>query len=249
MFFITIGFIIGIIWGLYYKGIALFLSFFLIAIIFSIIIFNFSIKIKEKIYEKIQEKESKKQKVFIKYIALFFLFILIGFFYVQFINNTKDNIKDKLYSFENLDSVQVYGTITSSIKEGEFKNSFEISVEKIVVKEKRQVKISSFLGKKAILKVMMKKEKVNFFPGDYIRIYGKYDKTSSFNNFKVFNYEEYLENKDIYGVIDAKNIEVINIKKDIVNTARFKIIEYIKNKISRAFKENSRNINWYFNRR
>lgn len=232
IFTITIGYIIGILIGLYLSSIAHFLILIIFFILFSLYIF-----LKEKI---------KKYKILI---FAFICFVLLGFFNIDLREKVKTNIKNEIYPLENINKIETLGEIISLEKESEYKKSFEISLNKIVYKEKNIERTINCKNKKIIIKVMVEKDKYkyNFFPGNYIKIEGKYSRSSSYNNFNIFNYEKYLERKDIFGTVEAEKIYLLKENVNLINNFRFKIIEYIENKVNREFEENSRHLNWNFN--
>ena len=187
-----------------------------------------------------KKNKSRLTKIY-KIITVFLISIIVSNIYIYIITLNKEKIEDKVYSIvaQNTNNVNVYGIVSSNIKESDYKYSFEIEIDYIVLNNN---KIISFKNKNVkIISYINKNETINIFPGDYIRVIGKIDNISSYNNFKIFNYEEYLKRKNIYGSIDIeKSIDIILIKNkyDKFKYYRYKIIEFVIKRVTKNIDTN-----------
>ena len=112
----TIGGILGIIVGLYFKGIALFVMFFILFIIFMISLFTKLIK--------------KKRKVF----AIFFISFILFYSHIYLKENNYANINQKYAQKE----VEVQAIVIKDRIEKEYKDVYYIQVIKVGSQEKKQ---------------------------------------------------------------------------------------------------------------
>ena len=174
------GYIIGIIYGLYFKiSIAFVIA--LISLIYIVLISNKKSKIAR--YLKIMLKSSV--------IYIFFISIIISNYYVRYLNN-------KYTKFYNNPPEIIKGNAVI-IKEAEEK---DYSYSYII-----KMKDGLYKNKKFILNTN-KKKLLQY--GDLIKIKGEYIIPSESRNYKGFNYREYLKSKKIYGSIKSSGeIKVI----------------------------------------
>lgn len=143
-------------------------------------------------------------------------------------NNFKEIVE------ENYQNVNIYGEVTSNISTSEYKSYFEVKIDFIKINnndvlsfKNKEVRINSYIDKK---------ENLSIFPGDYIEIKGELDIISSYNNFKLFNYEEYMRRKDIYGSIDIENssdIKILINKYNKFTYYRYKIINLVIERVTK----------------
>lgn len=210
----TIGYIIGILWELYFKSIALFL--FIVAVILFVII-----------YKKRNLKITRYLKVLIplKQIAILISFALFATCYIKIINYRYEN---SYKEFQENESTFVATVITEK-KEYEYRDAYTVKVEYAYNKDIKK-KISTNL----LLKVEKEKNN-NLEIGDKIIIKGEFKRANDRTNFKGYSYNEYLKSKAIYGEIESgySNIKVIkknniNIISIIANKFREKIIKNMK---------------------
>ena len=84
------------------------------------------------------------------------------------------------------------------------------------------------------------KEDIILFPGDIIKINGKFNKAQSKRNYGGFNYRNYLKQKKVYGIVYVDNVSIIENKFDIYNILG-KVKKSINDKINLLYKnqENS----------
>ena len=174
------GYIIGIIYGLYFKiSIAFVIA--LISLIYIVLISNKKSKIAR--YLKVMLKPSA--------IYIFFISIIISNYYVRYLNN-------KYTEFYNNPPEIIKGNAVI-IKEAEEK---DYSYSYII-----KMKDGLYKNKKFILNTN-KKKLLQY--GDLIKIKGEYIIPSESRNYKGFNYREYLKSKKIYGSIKSSGeIKVI----------------------------------------
>ena len=174
------GYIIGIIYGLYFK-ISIAFVIVLICLIYIVFISNKKSKIAR--YLKIMLKSSV--------IYIFFISIIISNYYVRYLNN-------KYTKFYNNPPEIIKGNAVI-IKEAEEK---DYSYSYII-----KMKDGLYKNKKFILNTN-KKKLLQY--GDLIKIKGEYIIPSESRNYKGFNYREYLKSKKIYGSIKSSGeIKVI----------------------------------------
>lgn len=174
------GYIIGIIYGLYFKISIAFVIIFII-LIYIVLISNKKSKIAR--YLKVILKPSV--------IYIFFISIIISNYYLIYLNN-------KYIRFHSKPPEIIKGNAVI-IKEAEEK---EYSYSYIV-----RMKEGLYKNKKFILNTN-KKKLLQY--GDLIKINGEYIIPSESRNFKGFNYREYLKSKKIYGTIkNSGEIKVI----------------------------------------
>ena len=159
-------------------------------------------------------------------IVVFTIMLLLGYVYMSQISINKNKMEKKIITLEEKESIIIYGNVCSNIKKGEYKDSFYINVEKTNVNNKE------FNIKNIKLNIYIKdSDKYDIMQGDYIKVVGKFDTISSYNNFGIFNYKQYLKRKNIYGNIQCSNLTVVKRSKSKVTYIRFKLINYIKKKI------------------
>lgn len=202
LFIATIGFIIGIILGLYCKSIAL--LFFILTISLIILI----ILKKEKILDK--------KKIFFSIILI--ISIIISNLYVSILEENYNTTYKNLSKIK--EDTSVTGIIVSKIQEKEYKYVCTIKLEN---------NIQLILNiKKGNLK--NNKQEMNLKYGDKISFKGEYEKVSIQRNYGGFDYNQYLKTKKIYGIITTKISKIQVLKKK--NTSLIdKIIFDIKTKI------------------
>ena len=195
---ITFGFIIGIIYGLYFKK----------SIAFVLLFIYFIYLILKLLNKKYELKKNKKhtRNIIKNYLKLFFNINIITIFFISsFISNTYIKFLNKRYEKVYLNS---YNTITedaviiSKAQEKEY-------TYKYIVK----IKDGEYKNKKLILYVK-KNDKNMFNYGDRIRFEGIYFKADGARNYRGFNYCDYLKTKRIYGTVKVENIEFIK-EKDL----------------------------------
>ncbi len=203
---ITLGFLIGIILGLY-LNIAPFL--FLILIFVTLII--------KYIPLKSTNNYIRVLNVFVKnnIILLILISSFISSIYLVYCNKKYEEV------YYNFNKTDIIATVVSNKKESQYKDSYEIKLEECE-------------GIKFILRVSKSKNKqINY--ADKIKVKGEYIVPEQSRNYGGFNYREYLKTEGIYGIFEADKVEVLesnnlNIIDIFTNNLKQKIITNI-NKI------------------
>ena len=215
LFIVAIGLIIGILIGLYYKiGIALFF----------ILITYFIIK---RIYSN---KAIRYINVLFnrKVITLLCVVILIGLIYILMSNK-------KYKSYEQLDSnAKVTGIIIDNKIENKYTDQYVINVKSINGYKKN--------GKNKMILRVKKDCKTRIEYGDLVSFEASLEIANSQRNYGGFNYNGYLRQKKIYGILNSENINIL--KKEysnkiniFINKVRLKINDNLERILG---KENSK---------
>lgn len=178
---ITLGFIAGIIWGLYFNIV----SFIFLFAIFIVLIIKI-IKI------KCNNNYTRILKVFIKnnVILIFLTSAFISSLYIMYCNNKYEAVYNNFFDSE------VIATVISNKKETEYKNTYKIKLER-------------YKGISFILRVS-KSKNIYLNYGDKIIVKGEYTLPEESRNYGGFNYKEYLKTQKVYGIFEADNVEVIS---------------------------------------
>ena len=213
IFIIVIGYIIGIIWGLYLR-ISIVPFYFLLLIIYIIIKLPYHKK-KFRIFSI---------KRYFRYIKIIFKLNII---FTIIISSFISNIIIKYYEckYENLykgiENLEVVGIVVSNKVEKKYYNRYKINV----IEEKFK---NTYL-------YINSKEELEY--GDKIDVNGEFIEPSKARNYKGFGYKEYLKTLKIYGTIKAEDIKVLEKNKantimQVSNRALIKIKEAIKSTYS-----------------
>lgn len=210
----TIGYIIGIIWGLYLQISIVPFYIPIIAIIFLIKKFCQK-KSKFKLFSIKRYFRYIKIIITPKVVATIIFFSIISNSIVIFQNKKYENTYSKL---ESMESIRCKGIIASNLKEGSYNNIYEVKIESIN-DNSENIKLYLMIDKK-------KKIKLNY--ADEIEFEGDYQKPDIDRNYGGFNYLEYLKTKQIYGSVEAKKVKVIDTNKQFF---LFSLANNIKKKI------------------
>ena len=184
IFIIVIGYIIGIIWGLYCKISIGSLYFFLVSIY---IIIN-------KSYQRRKFKIFSIKRYF-RYIKLFFkvkviLLIIIS----SIISNIV--IKYQNYQYENkfkeVQELEAQAIVISNVSEKEYYNRYKVKV----------------CNENIRLYINVKKD-VKLEYGDKIEVGGQFIEPKTKRNYRGFDYKEYLKTQKIYGTLKVKNVKIL----------------------------------------
>ena len=213
---IVIGYIIGIIWGLYLKQSIVLLYIFLYLIYF--IIHSQYTKKKFKILS------IKRYFRYIKLIFNFQIFIII--IISSFISNTTIKYIQKDYEkvYSQNKEFHDIAVIVSNKKEGDYSDRY----------------IAKIKNKKYY--VYIDKDKSLEY-GDKIQIIGEYQVPQTSRNYGGFHYQDYLKTLKIYGSIYAEKIEILQKNQgNLFLTIANKISLQIKQNIEETFHEKTRAI-------
>lgn len=208
---ITIGYIMGIIWGLYFR--------------ISIVPFYFIIILTYIIINKRYKKSKLKilsVKRYIRYLKIYFklniiLVIIISSFFSYVIIKIQNNKYNNLYG--GIEDLRVVAVIKSNKIEKEYNNKYKI-------------KIQEGKYKNTYLYATVKKN-IELKYGDKVEIYGIFIEPQITRNYKGFNYKNYLKTMKVYGTIKSEKIKIISEAKrwrvDVVlNNISIQIKEKIK---------------------
>ncbi len=211
----VIGYIIGILWGLYFK--------------FSIVLFNIIITAIYFIFLKYLKNNHKKRfkllsfKRYSRYLKLYInkkvIFIIMIF---SIIGNGILNYQQQKYgnTFQDGENIEITGIIVSSKTEKEYYNLYQIKV---------------LNSKTYNLYIQVNKNNKEFDYGDKVKLQGKYNKPSKSRNYGGYDDSQYLKTLKIAGRIKVSNIKLL--EKQQIN----KILIHINNiklKINKKIEEN-----------
>lgn len=204
----TIGYIIGIIMGLYLK----------ISIVLLYIPLCAIVAIIKLIHNKFELKK-RKFSIFLlsryfRYIKLIFnhkvLIIIILFSVISnLIIILKNDKYEKLY--EGLEDIEVTGVIVEEKEEKTYKNIYKIKV----------LDINNLKKFKNTYLYLSADQKMQIEYGNKIKVEGKYQSPEIARNYGGFNYKEYLKQIEIFGTINATKISILEERS--VNDIEFNI--------------------------
>ena len=231
---ITLGYILGILMGLYCNKSIVPLYIILVFIYFCIhlyrkSIFNAALKKDNTINQKAKKLKLFSVKRYLRYLKLFLkrsvlillmIASIISNFQIQYLNNKYKTI------YQEKD-VQIVATIVCNKKENEYTNTYKIKVESLN-KNRKYEKIYLFLNTN---------KNINLDYGDKIEVIGTYKEPASQRNYKGFDYKEYLKTQKIYGTINSKNVKKIRENNcSIIMMLSNNIFLNIKKNIENLFK-------------
>lgn len=205
-----IGYIIGIIYGLYFVKLSIAL-FFLISIITIILHRNLDKNIKR--YIKILIPKS--------IMVILIISFILGVIYTSILS------KKYIKIYEITGPVEMMG-IVQKIKNEEYSNKYILKVDKINGRYYTNVNIILYT----------KKNQPSLEYGDYIKVLSEYSKPNDSRNYKGFSYKNYLKQNNIYGTAMAiDKIQVIEKEKitcieKAINGIRTKIINEVNSNLS-----------------
>ena len=217
IFIIVIGYIIGIIWGLYFK--TSIVSFYILLLAIYIII---NLPYKKK---KFKLFSIKRYFRYIKLILKFniILTIIISSVISNMIIKYQNNKYENLYKdVQNLESTAV---VVSNKQEKDYYDRYKI-------------KICEGKYKNTNLYLAVDKEKQLEY-GDKILISGEFQEPQSARNYKGFDYKQYLKTLKIYGTIKSESVKVLekNQANPLLQAGNTAFLE-IKNNIEKTYNKN-----------
>ena len=184
---IVIGYIIGIIWGLYFNISIVFL-YINIFLLYYIVTYKFKSKKKLKLFSI--RRYFRYIKLFFK-IKLIFIIIISSFIsnsIVKYLNQKYENL------YSNIKNLQIKGLVISNLEEQEFYYRYKI---KILEGDYKNTNLYLKTPKNIILEY-----------GDKVEVLGEFEEPQTQRNYKGFNYKNYLKTLKIFGTIKAKSIKV-----------------------------------------
>ena len=211
IFIVVIGYIIGIIWGLYLKTSIVPLYIFLITI-YTIINLPYSKK-KFKIFSIKRYFRYLKLIFKINIILVIIISSLISNLIVKYQENKYNNV------FENGQGLEITAVIVSNKQEKEYYDRYKIQCE----------------GKYLYINTDQKTE---LQYGDKVYIKGEFQEPSQARNYKGFDYKQYLKTLKIHGTVKVSTIKVLdkhcaNKLLEFSNSIFFKIKSNIENTYSK----------------
>ena len=220
---ITLGYIIGIIVGLYCK--ISIVSFY--AIIFLI-------------YKSCKKPHIKQFKLFsvkryLKYIKIIInKNTIIIFIVFSILSNTIVIYKNNEFKFiqqeYNNKEIYIHGKIISNVKTTKYKNIYKL---KIYNRNK--------LNRKTVYLSMDRKSKTKIEYGYEVSCYGIYISPEIQRNYKGFNYSQYLKTINIFGTIDVLDVQVNNKSSNILTFLNNVFLD-VNNNIKNNFEKNASSI-------
>ena len=222
IFVATIGYIIGIIVGLYFKNSIVLLYLPLVAIYF----------ILNKIIKHKKEFKLFSFKRYYRYIKIFLSKkVIILIIIISIISNSIVLIKNTFYknvynALSSKESISLTGIVVSNKIEGKYTNKY---IVKTKFKNQR-VKLYIIVDQKAYLQY-----------GEKIEFVGKYIIPEKRRNYKGFDNSAYLKQLGIYGTIKIEKIKHINYEEiNLISSFTNKIRLKIKNNVNKLLdKENA----------
>lgn len=218
VFWLLIAYIIGIIWGLYIKNIALLL------VIVSIIIVAILKLRKLKRYLKIIISK--------KIIVIMIIFFTISYTYISI---CEKSFKDK---YKNIEEITAVATIVGNPKEKEYKTTYKIKVES--VNGNREYK-NTYLQ----LEIKKANDGITYKYGQKLLIAGTFKEADGKRNNSGFDYKEYLKINKMHGIITAKQESIKVLKEKNLNIILININRCnnkIKENANKLFDKNEANL-------
>ena len=194
---VAIGYIIGILWGLYFKfSIALLYIFLATIYVFIRLFFNQKRKFKLLSFRR-----------YLRYLKLIFtknvlFLILITSIISNLIVLNKENTRNNMQKYLNgIDKIKLEAVIVQDGTDKEYKDTYKIKTN---INNK---KVYFYLDVKKTIK-----QELEY--GDKIYFEGKYKMPEIQRNYKGFDYNKYLKQKNILGTIEVEKI-VLKDKKQL----------------------------------
>lgn len=205
----VIGYIIGILWGLYFRF-SIVLSYILMLATYYVYK-NFKIHKKHKFKLLSCKRYSRYIKLIIdsKVIFILIIFSIISNSIILFQNNQYEN------SYQDEEKIQIIGIIVSQKIEKQYYNLYQVKV---------------LDSKKLNLYIQVNKNVKELEYGDKVKLQGEYRKPSEKRNYGGYDDTQYLKTLKIAGRIKVNQIETI--EKEQLN-----VILQFGNRINLAIKE------------
>jgi len=240
----NLGFIIGIIMGLYFKeGIILFLSIFVVGCILylnykrftryflklidnkkiSYLYYEKFIKLKKFIY-----KMCRYLKIYItkKVLIVFLLFFILGYLLLICKEIKYEKFIQDMSFFEQSGSISGYAVIVSDKEEKEYSNVYKIKV--VSVNNRNYSNTYCFINIK-------KQNEKELKYGDLIYFEGEFLEPQDRTNFKGYSYKEYLKTINVYGTFKTTYNKV-----HVLEEKNMGFLYLLANKVKNSFKRSDR---------
>lgn len=227
----VIGYIIGILWGLYFNFSVAFLYIFIAAIYF--ILKTFWSKSKWNILSP---------RRYFRYVKIFFnrksIYLIV---IISIISNLIVNFQNRRYEnvYKDGEELTLIAIVDSNKEEKEYKDTYEIKIieyRNVGSKENEKYKEEKYKNTKLILSVNRNKN-IELEYGDKVLIKGEFVEPSEARNYGGFDYKEYLKSIKIYGTIKADNVEFLANNNNSIFTFANNINLKIKENINKLIPE------------
>ncbi|MCI9064145.1 MAG: ComEC/Rec2 family competence protein [Clostridia bacterium] len=223
----AIGYIIGIIMGLYCK-ISIVLLYLVIIPIF-------------KIFDKKRKQKFKliSFRRYFRYVKIIFSSNVIKIMIIfSVLSNSivlyQNNKYEKLYQNLNNDNISVTAKVISNVKEKDYKDTYILKIDKVNGDTKYE-NTRVYLNIKKSLNLKLEY-------GSIISLDGIFAEPEGRRNYRGFNYKEYLKTLKIYGTVDLEKVNGnFGVKKSIFTISNNVFLK-IKNLIQQNFSENIANV-------
>lgn len=207
-----IGYLIGILWGLYFKISIVFL--FAGVYVFYLLLKSIKIKI---------------IKNTIRYIKVFFNWKAIIIIVVAaFISNTiVINLNYKYENkYSNITEEKFVAIVVSSKKVKKYNNEYKVKIESVNNNK-------SYKNTYLLLNIPIN-NKLTLQYGDKIQFYGEYIKPNKQRNYKGFDYSKYLRSIGIYGTVKSSDVHILGKDKGPILGS---ICNKVSNKIENTYEK------------
>ena len=223
-----IGYIIGILWGLYLKINIVPFYIIIIAVYFVLKFFYKNVLNHKKELKLISIKRYFR---YVKLVVKPYVILIIIIFSIisNFIIRINENEYEKVYKMQG-NIGKIICIVESNMEEKEYYNRYKVKVIECNAIENLRQKSFYIHIKKNCLE--------NLKYGDMIQLDGKYQKVEGQRNYGGFDYQRYLKTKKIYGIITASNIKILETRKaNIFMMIANDNFLNIKNNIDKVFKK------------
>lgn len=230
---VVIGYIIGIIWG-QYLNLSIVPLYIFITICLYIMKF-FSSPKKFKVFSIHRYFKYLKIIINAKILLILFLSSFISYNIVISKNQKREILQNQ---FQNQSEFIKTGTIVSTQIIEEYKIRYIFEVKYSTFKNYRfyiDIKNNSNdLNTKSLAK-LQNKNITNLEFGDKVKIKGEFIKPEKQRNYKGFDYNNYLKQKDILGTIQVQELEKINQNKSLKNNFINLVNNYVQSLKNKAY--------------
>ena len=230
---VVIGYIIGIIWG-QYLNLSIVPLYIFITICLYIMKF-FSSPKKFKVFSIHRYFKYLKIIINAKILLILFLSSFISYNIVISKNQKREILQNQ---FQNQSEFIQTGTIVSTQIIEEYKIRYIFEVKYSTLKNYRfyiDIKNNNKDLNTKSLKKFQNKNITNLEFGDKVKIKGEFIKPEKQRNYKGFDYNNYLKQKDILGTIQVQELEKINQNKSLKNNFINLVNNYVQSLKNKAY--------------
>lgn len=230
---VVIGYIIGIIWGQYLNFSIVPLYIFITICLY--IMKFFSSPKKFKVFSIYRYFKYLKIIINAKILLILFLSSFISYNIVISKNQKREILQNQ---FQNQSEFIQTGTIVSTQIIEEYKIRYIFEVKYSTFKNYRfyiDIKNNSKDLNTKSLEKFQNKNITNLEFGDKVKIKGEFIKPEKQRNYKGFDYNNYLKQKDILGTIQVQELEKINQNKSLKNNFINLVNNYVQSLKNKAY--------------